>query len=681
VPLAAPDDDDDDISGCSNLADAAAKVWEELMVKRECAKDVGALFYLGELKDGVERAAKRVDVLRREASAAAQKVDEKETALSELCSHIEEKSIANGSIAQWKLGDMAIRRGKGFCELSMVHHEADPPYYEVRMVTTGSVVGVEAGNLLELQPQQKSLVRNALREVEQAKARAVSAEECEVQAQEELKKQHQALTEQVEKKLQDSASTAATQPSAAAAAPVGGRSAPPGLPDMDLVRRWGGRGAIPSTAAKPEAMPAVADYPDMRGLREDFRSPSLPEANTTPRVTGTAPAPTPTVPPGAPVGFPSLEELQRMEGRAAAERERQATAATYPSAHPAAAREVFSRPGAAERAEAHPSARRPSQFGSRQQTPDRSPTPADTSVGAARAGSKEPNVPAGFPRLDPKSGPEFAGQGPQRPRVQPQPQAQQGQHYQHPQQQQGPAAAQPGPVLTEWVVYRTDQGVPYYHNERTNETVWQLPPGARWREPGVARAAAGAAGQAAGHWQQQEQQGQAAADDPFAELRSREEEMRQQREHWAQWYAQYCAWYTQQAQAAYAGGVPGGGIPAGAPPVNGGQRHQAPPQFGTEPNAGVKLPPKGPAPPTLDAGFEDQATYAIKSSVLKEMEAMVAKGAPVAQRKKALRCLQMRWHPDKNPERLEVANSVFQFIEETKPWFLHDPEAAESGVT
>jgi len=337
VPLAAPDDDDDDISGCSNLADAAAKVWEELMVKRECAKDVGALFYLGELKDGVERAAKRVDVLRREASAAAQKVDEKETALSELCSHIEEKSIANGSIAQWKLGDMAIRRGKGFCELSMVHHEADPPYYEVRMVTTGSVVGVEAGNLLELQPQQKSLVRNALREVEQAKARAVSAEECEVQAQEELKKQHQALTEQVEKKLQDSASTAATQPSAAAAAPVGGRSAPPGLPDMDLVRRWGGRGAIPSTAAKPEAMPAVADYPDMRGLREDFRSPSLPEANTTPRVTGTAPAPTPTVPPGAPVGFPSLEELQRMEGRAAAERERQATAATYPSAHPAAA--------------------------------------------------------------------------------------------------------------------------------------------------------------------------------------------------------------------------------------------------------------------------------------------------------------------------------------------------------
>jgi len=68
----------------------------------------------------------------------------------------------------------------------------------------------------------------------------------------------------------------------------------------------------------------------------------------------------------------------------------------------------------------------------------------------------------------------------------------------------------------------------------------------------------------------------------------------------------------------------------------------------------------------------------MKNAVLKEMEAMVEQGAPLAQRKKALRCLQVRWHPDKNLDRLEVAKSVFQFIEETKPWFLHDPDSAQA---
>lgn len=60
------------------------------------------------------------------------------------------------------------------------------------------------------------------------------------------------------------------------------------------------------------------------------------------------------------------------------------------------------------------------------------------------------------------------------------------------------------------------------------------------------------------------------------------------------------------------------------------------------------------------------------------MESMVNEGMEVAKRKKALRFLQLRWHPDKNPDKLEIANSIFQFIEETKPWFLHDPNAEGS---
>lgn len=33
---------------------------------------------------------------------------------------------------QWKLGDMAIRRGKGFCELSMLQLDVQPPFFEAR---------------------------------------------------------------------------------------------------------------------------------------------------------------------------------------------------------------------------------------------------------------------------------------------------------------------------------------------------------------------------------------------------------------------------------------------------------------------------------------------------------------------------------------------------------------------
>ena len=41
-----------------------------------------------------------------------------------------------------------------------------------------------------------------------------------------------------------------------------------------------------------------------------------------------------------------------------------------------------------------------------------------------------------------------------------------------------------------------------------------------------------------------------------------------------------------------------------------------------------------------------------------------------AARKKHFFLLCLRWHPDKNPERVETAKKVFQMLQEKKTWFL-----------
>jgi hypothetical protein len=212
--------------------------------------------------------------------------------------------------------------------------------------------------------------------------------------------------------------------------------------------------------------------------------------------------------------------------------------------------------------------------------------------------------------------------------------------------------------VPEWICYHTPEGVAYYYNERTGETVWVLPSGGNARYPnGQPVNPVPGKTSSTDDWMQAEQAGY---DDPFADLRRQEEAMRQQREYWSQWYSQYSAWYQQQTNQQTSGSAPRKDSPkSGA-------------QAGSTSDSRTQLPPKGPSAPKLDASIEDRAIFAIKNAVLKEMEQMVDQGTSVAQRKKALRCLQVRWHPDKNPDKVEVANSVFQFIEETKPWFLHD---------
>lgn len=639
-------DDDDDLAGFSNLADAANKVWDDLMSRQTSVKgkqEMNALFGLSELKDAVERSVKRVEVLQRQVDTLSSRLHQHESSLDDLRRKFEASPAP--STGQWKLGDMAIRRGKGFCELSMVQLDVQPPFFEVRMSTTGSIVGTEAEKLLPLSLQQQNAAKATLKDHEQAKQALSTAEETLLQAQEELRQQHQSLTEQVETKLKE---------------PL----APKGLPDFSyLSKAEAGNAKVPEPSA----------YPEVKGVKEDMRSRSKAREETrdsrpdaAPSVNSTASTTLPRHGPSGPAGFPSFEDLSRMQKEA----EKQKVDASKPSSYPAphATREVFNRPEANLDKSYGPTAAADVKESTTKSTMRETPfVPAGmpgipTAGGASGAASKaslsqqraqqEAFLHQQEAQLQREEAQRQQQQEAQRQREEAERQKQeewqkQSAKHEHREQRKEPAAQAPPQPQTEWVRYKTPDGQVYYHNENTNHTAWSLPPGATAREPTAAGASTG---------QQGTNQSQ---EDPFADLRKQEEDNKKQREEWQQWYQQYTTWYSQQAGA-------------GAKNDTSGAQQQQQQQQQTY------VPPKGPAPPKLDAKFEDHALYQIKSSVLKEMESMVNEGMEVAKRKKALRFLQLRWHPDKNPDKLEIANSIFQFIEETKPWFLHDPNAEGS---
>merc|ERR1711957_408741 len=59
-----------------------------------------------------------------------------------------------------------------------------------------------------------------------------------------------------------------------------------------------------------------------------------------------------------------------------------------------------------------------------------------------------------------------------------------------------------------------------------------------------------------------------------------------------------------------------------------------------------------------------------KKEVYAEMERIV--GLPRTDRSRALRQLARRWHPDKNPEDMDRATDVFNYLQELKEEFLGD---------
>merc|ERR1712185_698805 len=77
----------------------------------------------------------------------------------------------------------------------------------------------------------------------------------------------------------------------------------------------------------------------------------------------------------------------------------------------------------------------------------------------------------------------------------------QQQQWQQPQQQQWqpPPPPGPAPMHNAWVQYFNQQGAPYYYNEQTGETVWQLPPGVCARNAAPMQQGYGQMGQGGGY--------------------------------------------------------------------------------------------------------------------------------------------------------------------------------------
>jgi len=127
-------------------------------------------------------------------------------------------------------------------------------------------------------------------------------------------------------------------------------------------------------------------------------------------------------------------------------------------------------------------------------------------------------------------------------------------------------------------------------------------------------------------------------DDPFAHLRAHAKAQEDAAQQWNAWYAEYNKFIQEEKE----------------------RKSQKPPEPEVQ-----EVKQKA---PEIKKEFEDRATFVLKTGIQKEMTRMLEK--PLNERKKALRTLQLQWHPDKNPDKVEITKCIFQFIEESKDWFL-----------
>lgn len=242
------------------------------------------------------------------------------------------------------------------------------------------------------------------------------------------------------------------------------------------------------------------------------------------------------------------------------------------------------------------------------------------------------------------------------------------------QQNPGQKLQMPQERAPSWTAVQTAEGQVYYYNQNTGETSWELPTDVLASPHAGANAAQN---HFAGMWQAPAQAAEAHANpsDPWAGMRQAqaaeeaarqqreqyeaamrqaqavEEAARQQREQWDAVYAQHWAWFQQQQQ----------------------EQQQQGASVTKEASAGL-------VPPGLNATMEDQVLFAMKCNVVQEMEEMLKRAATLGERKKALKMWQIKWHPDKNLEQLEVAKGMFQFIGEKRQWFLHDTDLDAMGA-
>lgn len=89
------------------------------------------------------------------------------------------------------------------------------------------------------------------------------------------------------------------------------------------------------------------------------------------------------------------------------------------------------------------------------------------------------------------------------------------------------------------------------------------------------------------------------------------------------------------------------------------------------PMEALPVEPDRPVPLAVDeaSSSEDREVASGEHDVALEMKNLLLK--PFSQQKKALKAIRAKWHPDKNPDSVEVATRVFQFIQAHDEWLQH----------
>ncbi|CAD7972360.1 unnamed protein product [Amoebophrya sp. A25] len=717
-----------------------------------------------ELKKVVEEASAQLEKCENDLETFEQQKYAQIHELDQLVLKIEPNGVP-GDTYEFHVDEFVIRKGK-LCTVVQIHWNEDPPYFEVQACYGGDqTVGTEASKLKALSPVQAGQVRAKMRGIDHLESKIALAEEGLASATYELQRNHEEL-ERVFKQLEvenlqgnqsggdnqglglppesmgsflagptgrgeavgigvpagllipgsgaggggDALNMTRTRGLAGGSIPrpISARPkwqpgmGPAGMPSLHTIKKWapGGASSPGGDTAQP---PGASSYPQAHVARETFHVPDL-ESRRRPSNAGSEEreypggavgskeaagrgtvqynktgvvSGTPTQPAAVPFGgLPSMEKIQSDQQRYE-EAQRRASQAemNYPT----------TAVGSKERAGAYDQAQEQKRKQEEEQQRQRQQEQAEEAQ-RRRAQEEQQRQAAAAQAEQQKQRAERKNSLGGLPSVQ---------------------RMQTDQAKCKWVPYSTEDGHVFYYNDKTQESVWELPPGAAvdytncaqdqnvedqrqkeedayYQQYGYANKKAYEdayyAKQAATQQQQQQQQQQKQAD-PFQNLREHEAQQQKQQQEWAEWYKQYQQWYGQQRagsqhdfQAAqnYQSQQRAGSKSRGSSKSKG-----KPGVAGTSPDSKEKAKqeqvpgrrdPR--AKPELDARFEDRAVYLMKAGILKEMEMMVHNKTSAEERKKALKKLHFQWHPDKNPDDQEVAKTIFQFVEECKVWFL-----------
>lgn len=111
-------------------------------------------------------------------SVAASDLERKRLALASLCEGIDEESLSGGGVDEWRVGDLMMCLGLGVGELTEIYNDAAASTFQVALVTTGTVVEVEASRLRLLTSSQRARIQDARCAFEQSRDAMTSPQEA-----------------------------------------------------------------------------------------------------------------------------------------------------------------------------------------------------------------------------------------------------------------------------------------------------------------------------------------------------------------------------------------------------------------------------------------------------------------------------------------------------------------------